>query len=248
MTWRLMWQLTMWFTSPRPRKRYQAATAAAIMASASAAFARVDTPILRTALVEDVKSTTAEVEFMDYVGVGQVIRLAPRDVLVLSYLKSCAHETITGGVGGGSVTVGLEASEVRGAQIVRAKVACDGGKIRLSSQQASKSAASTFRVQSAEMEPTLFALTPIVKLPKTLPSTDRTLVIARSDRLGERHAFAVDNASAAAGFFDLAKIKISLARGGVYDVSIGGHKLRFQIAAQPKSGPAPAISRLLRME
>src|SRR6516165_3025693 len=116
------------------------------MASASVAFARVDTPILPTALVEDLKSTTAEVEFMDYVGVGQVIRLAPRDVLVLSYLKSCAHETITGGVGGGSVTVGLEASEVRGAQIVRAKVACDGGQIRLSSQQASKSAASTFRV------------------------------------------------------------------------------------------------------
>ena len=185
---------------------------------------------------------------MDYVGVGQVIRLAPHDVLVLSYLKSCAHETITGGAAGGSVTVGSEASEVLGAQIVRTKVACDGGKIRLSSQQASKSAASTFRVQSAEIEPTLFARAPIVKLPKTLPSTDRTLLIARTDRPGERHALTIDDASVAAGFFDLAKINISLARGGIYDVSVGGHKLTFQIAAKAKSGPAPAVSRLLRLE
>ena len=43
-------------------------------------------------------------------------------------------------------------------------------------------------MQSAEIEPTLFARAPIIKLPKTLPSTDRTLVIARS----ERHAFAIE--------------------------------------------------------
>jgi hypothetical protein len=126
MLWRLMWQLTT-----------AAATAAAILATASAAFAHLDTPLLPTALVEDVKSAAGEVEFMDYVGMGQVIHLGPRDALVLSYLKSCAHETITGSAGGGSVTVGLEASEVQGVQIVRTKVACDGGKIRLSSQQAS---------------------------------------------------------------------------------------------------------------
>jgi hypothetical protein len=222
--------------------------AATLAVAATTAFARLATPLLPTALVEDVKSAAGEVEFMDYVGIGQVIRLGPRDVLVLSYLKSCAHETITGGDGGGSVTVGLEASEVQGAQIVRTKVACDGGKIRLSSQQASKSAASTFRVQSAEIEPTLFARAPIVKLPKTLQSADRTLVIARSDRPGERHAFAIDDASAAAGFFDLAKVNISLARGGIYDASVGGHKLTFQIAAKAKSGPAPAVSRLLRLQ
>jgi len=225
-----------------------AAIVAAIPTTATAGSARLATPLLPTALVEDVKSAAGEVEFMDYVGVGQVIRLAPRDVLVLSYLKSCAHETITGGAGGGSVTVGSEASEVQGAQIVRAKVACDGGQIRLSAQQATKSAASTFRVQSAEMQPMLFARTPIIKLPKTLSSTDRTLVIARSDRPGERHTFAIDDASAAAGFFDLAKINISLARGGIYDASVGGHKLTFQIAAKAKSGPAPAVSRLLRLQ
>ena len=39
------------------------------------AFAKAPPPLVPTALVEDVKSTTADVEFMDYVGTGQVIEL-----------------------------------------------------------------------------------------------------------------------------------------------------------------------------
>jgi hypothetical protein len=66
-------------------------------------------------LVEDVKSASANVEFMDYVGAGQVIKLEPSDVLVLSYFKSCEHETITGG----TVRVGSEKSEVTDGKIVR---------------------------------------------------------------------------------------------------------------------------------
>ena len=68
---------------------------AAALAMSSQALARAPEPLVAAALVEDVKSTTANIEFMDYVGNGQVIRLQPDDVLVLSYLKSCQHETIT---------------------------------------------------------------------------------------------------------------------------------------------------------
>src|SRR5579863_10066132 len=114
-----------------------AAVVPAVLVAATAASARAPAPLIPTALVEDVKSATADVEFMDYVGSGQVIKLGPGDVLVLSYLKSCEHETITGG----TVIVGADHSDVRDGQIVQAKVPCDGGKIRLSSQQASKSAA-----------------------------------------------------------------------------------------------------------
>src|SRR5256885_2837328 len=71
--------------------------AIALFTIGTEASARAPQPLVPTALVEDVTSTTVEVEFMDYVGSGQVIKLAPRDVLVLSYLKSCEHETITGG-------------------------------------------------------------------------------------------------------------------------------------------------------
>ena len=193
------------------------------------------------------KGATADVEFMDYVGNRQVIKLEPGDVLVLSYLKSCEHETITGG----TVVVGTERSEVQDGKIVRTKVPCDGGKIRLSSQQASKSAATAFRVQSAEIEPTLYARTPMVQLPKTLasaPAGDRTLLIERTDRPGERHEIKIDEAVPGGGFYDLAKINLRLARGAIYDASVGGHKMTFAIDAKAKAGPAPVVSRLLRFQ
>src|SRR5258708_22163818 len=139
-----------------------AAGAAAVLAGATQVSAHAPAPLVPIALVEDVKSATADIEFMDYVGTGQVIKLAPGDVLVLSYLKSCEHETITGG----TVVVGAEHSDVRDGQMVSAKVPCDGGKIRLSSQQASKRAATAFRLQRADIEPTLYARTPLVQLPK----------------------------------------------------------------------------------
>jgi hypothetical protein len=221
-----------------------AASAAGVFAVATTVSAHVPAPLVPTALVEDVKSATADIEFMDYVGTGQVIKLAPGDVLVLSYLKSCAHETITGG----TVIVGAELSEVRDGQIVRGKVPCDGGKIRLSSEQASKSAASAFRLQSADIRPKLFARTPLVQLPKVLASQDRTLLIERIDRPGERHELNIDDTIAAAGFYDLAKINVTLARGAIYDASIGSHKMRFQIDAKAKSGEAPVVSRLLRFQ
>ncbi len=214
----------------------------AAFAGTTQVSAHLPAPMVPTALVEDVQSPTTGIEFMDYVGNGQVIKLAPGDILVLSYLKSCAHETITGG----TVVVGAEQSDVRDGQVVRTKVPCDGGKIRLSSQQASKSAASAFRLQSADIQPDLFARTPVVQLPKTLASADRTLLIERTDRRGERHEVKIDDAIVAAGFYDLARSNVTLARGAIYDASIGGHKLTFQIDPKAKSGPAPVVSRLLR--
>ena len=149
---------------------------AAALAFATQASARIPAPMVPTALVEDVKTATADVEFMDYVGSGQVIKLEPGDVVVLSYLRSCEHETITGG----TVIVGVDRSEVQGGRIVRAKVLCDGGKMRLSAEQASVSAASAFRLQSADVQPRLYARTPVIQLPRVLASEDRTLPIERT--------------------------------------------------------------------
>jgi hypothetical protein len=225
-------------------RRFAAAVVPAVLAVATQVSARAPAPLVPTALVEEVRSATADVEFMDYVGSGQVIRLEPRDVLVLSYLKSCEHETITGG----SVVVGAERSDVKDGQVARTKVPCDGGKVRLTSQEASKSAASAFRLQSADIEPMLYARTPLVQLPRSLASQDRTLLIERTDRPGKRYELKVDDTVAAAGFYDLAKAKVSLSRGATYDASIGGHKMTFQVDAKAKSGPAPVVSRLLRFQ
>jgi hypothetical protein len=225
-------------------KTLVAATVAAVLAVATQVSAHIAAPMIPTALVEDVQGATADIEFMDYVGSGQVIKLQPGDVLVLSYLKSCEHETITGG----TVIVGAEQSDVRDGLIVRTKVPCDGGRMRLSSQQASKSAASAFRLQSADIQPTLYARAPVVQLPKVPAGQDRTLLIERVDRRGERHKFQIDDTIAAAGFYDLAKVNVSLARGAIYDASIGGHKMTFAIDPKAASGPAPIVSRLLRFQ
>jgi hypothetical protein len=224
-------------------KTLLSAALAALSALAAPASAHGPAPLLPTALVEDVNSTTADVEFMDYVGNRQVIKLAPGDVLVLSYLKSCEHETITGG----TVTVGMEHSDVHDGQVVRARVPCDGGKVQLTSAEANASAASAFRLQSADVEPTLFARTPMVRLPKDISPEERTLTIQRTDRPGERHELKLDDA-VAAGFYDLTTSKVSFAPGGTYDASIGGRKLTFHIDANAKSGPAPVVSRLLRFQ
>jgi len=227
-------------------KTFVAATVAALPMFAIAAAARAPEPILPTALVEDVKSAGAGIEFMDYVGRGQIIKLAPGDTLVLSYLRSCEHETITGG----TVVVGMERSEVSDGKVVRAKVPCDVGTMQMSPQVASQSAASAFRVQSAEVDiqPKLYARTPVIQLPNGLAGQDRTLLIVRADRKGERHALAIDDTAAAAGFYDLAKSKLSLTRGAIYDVSIGGHTMKFKIAANARSGAAPVVSRLVRFQ
>lgn len=218
--------------------------AAALLAGMAQACAHDAAPKVPTALVEDVKSAGAGVEFMDYVGSGQIIKLAPHDTLVLSYLQSCEQETITGG----TVVVGAERSDIKGGQVVRSTAPCDGGKVRLSEAEASKSAASAFRVQSAGTEITLYALAPAVAFPKTLPSADRTLVIRRVDRPGESHAIKLSDASAAIGFYDLAKANLNLTRGGTYMASLGGQNVPFRIDPDARSGPAPIASRLLRFE
>ena len=90
---------------------------------------------------------------MDYVGTGQVIKLEPQDVLVLSYLKSCQHETITGG----TVHVGVDKSDVEGGKVARAKVRLQRRQDAARAQQANASGASSFRLQSAAIDPTLYA-------------------------------------------------------------------------------------------
>src|SRR5262249_37350078 len=215
---------------------------AAVIAIATEVSARAPAPLLPTALVEDVKSATAGIEFMDYVGRGQVIKLEPRDVLVLSYFKSCEHETITGG----TVIVGAERSDVRDGQIGRTKVPCSGGNTRLTAEQASQSAVSAFRLQNAHIQPTLYARTPMVQLPKVLAKEDRTLRIERADRPPERYAFQIADTTAAAGSYDLSMSNVRLARNAIYDASIGNHEMKFRIDAKARSGLTPVVSRLLR--
>jgi hypothetical protein len=219
-----------------------AAVVTAALAIASPAPARAPAPLVPTALVEDVNSASADIEFMDYVGTGQVIKLAPSDVLVLSYLRSCEHETITGG----TVRVGADKSDVEGGTIVRAKVPCNGGNMKLSREQANASGASSFRLQNAAFEPTVYALPPVIEIPKMRSGDSRTLVIARTRRPSERFAVELDESLANGGFYDLAKTSARLRRGTLYTATLGSRTLIFKVDAKAKTGKTPVVSRLLR--
>jgi hypothetical protein len=228
------------------RRTLFAAALAATLIPANQAFAKGPAPLVPSALVEDIKGASTDVEFMDYVGAGQVIKLQPRDVLVLSYLKSCEHETITGG----TVRIGADKSEVEGGKVARTKLRCNGN-MQLSSAETNASAASAFRLQSAAIQPVVYGVSPVIQLPKVLPEGSRALVVERTDRKGERVTITLADNFAGGSFVDLEKLQVTpLARGGVYSASVGNRKMLFKIDAKAntgkKSGKTPVVGRLVR--
>jgi hypothetical protein len=203
--------------------------------------ARAQAPV---AVVEDVESKSAGVEFMDYVSAGKLIRLGSSDTLVLGYMHSCWRETISGG----TVTVGAEQSTVAGGKVNREHVACDGGKMQLTAQQASKSGAVVFRgaprPAASEPELTLYGLSPVVDV-----KGGGQLVIERIDQPGERIEVKIaDRQMFRGSFFDFAKEGKALAAGGVYRASVGPTHIVFKVDPHAAPGAAPIVSRLLRFQ
>jgi hypothetical protein len=199
------------------------------------------------AVVEELAGSVPGVQFMDYVDPGQVIRLGAHDRIVLGYLKSCWRETITGG----TVTVGTEQSEVTGGEVVRAKVACEGGKMMLSAELAGKSGAMVFRQapkpQAAALphpQFTLYGLSPVFEV--RLPGK---LVVERLDQPGERHEIAVTEQQLVRGaFLDFAKSGVALAPGGIYRAKLADQEIVFKIDPDAKPGDAPLVGRLARLQ
>ena len=116
------------------RSRFLARTAgqaqfAALVLAGALAFPSLATAAepVEVAVVESISGSSSGVEFMDYLHVGQVIRLSPHESLVLSYKASCLQETITGG----TVTVGLDRSQVRSGEVQRSVGRCGEGKPEL---------------------------------------------------------------------------------------------------------------------
>jgi hypothetical protein len=199
------------------------------------------------AIVEDVQGKVDGVEFMDYVAQGKVIKLGPKATVVLSYIKSCWRETITGG----TVIVGAEESMVHLGDVQRVKVDCDGSGIQLSDREANQSAATTFRNLKPDQRPTaspppqltLYGLSPLVEV-----KGGGTLVIERIDAQGERYTVQLKtNALVRGKFYDFAKAKQSLTPGGTYTASLGSRKTTFKIDPRATSGSTPIIGRLVRL-
>ena len=193
------------------------------------------------AVVEDVKGMPAGIEFMDYVVPGKVIKLGPKDTIVLSYMKSCWRETITGG----TVQIGTEQSKVQAGAVARRKVPCDTAYRQL--DQHLQGAATIFRAtrrakkwRSSE-KLVLYGTSPIVEM-----EGGGLLTIERLDAPGERFVIAVDQNSLVRGkFYDFAKEHVALKPGALYSARLHGRKQLFSIDRHAEPGSAPVISRLL---
>jgi hypothetical protein len=220
------------------------------MASIGAAVAAgilVASPALAggpVALVEDVTGTPTGVVSMDYLAAGKVIRLGPKDGLVVDYLGSCERETISGGI----VTIGTEESSIAGGKVRREKVQCDGGKLNLTTEQASQSGTVVFRAAPGKpaegvVAKTLYGLCPLVDL-----EGGGRLVIERLDQRGDRIELDIAAARLLRGtFYDFAKDGRSLVPGGVYRASANGRSIVFRIDPDARPGESPLAGRLLRL-
>jgi hypothetical protein len=200
------------------------------------------------AIVEDVKSGSAGVEFMDYVEPGKRVPLQGGDTLTLGYLKSCWRESIVGG----TVTVGPEQSDVRGGTVTRTKERCDGGQMQLTPEQAKQSGAMAFRrvpkpgAAKVPEEPslTLYGRMPVFELRQA-----GRLSIERLDQPGEPIAIDVQAHQLVRGaFFDLARSGTSLAAGGLYRASQNGRQVVFRIAESAAPGATPLVGRMVRFQ
>jgi hypothetical protein len=202
-----------------------------------AAPAHAQAPV---ALVQEVHGNPAGIEFMDYVATGKVIRLKPRDSIVLGYLTSCWNEAIAGG----TVIVGREQSEVQGGRVTRTRVACDAGNIALTPRQAKQSAGTSFRAADEESPLTLYGLAPFIDA-----GAGDAVLIVRTDRAGELHVATLPaKPGKRRSHYDFAAARKTLKAGGSYRASIGSRQIFFRTHPDARPGAVPIISRLLRFE
>lgn len=193
------------------------------------------------AIVEEVDSKSAGVEFMDYLTVGRTIRLSPNERLVIGYMKSCWRETIVNG----TVTVGSEQSEVRDGAVQRVKVRCDAGKKIATSKETSGSGAMVFRKLPGVPLPqqTIYALSPVFELKGA-----SRLVIERIDRKEKSTDLGIQERQLLRGaFFDLAKNNVSLTAGGLYRAKAGRKEVIFKVDPSAEPGSATIIGRLVHL-
>lgn len=187
------------------------------------------------AIVEETDSLTAAVQPLEFLSPGHEIQLVANDVLVLGYLQSCMHETITGG----RVTVGETESRVVGGLVVREVVECHGGRADLSLQEVSKSGGLPVRAgATGDDQPELvFSTTPLFVFPE---QTER-LVITMLDPGDNRASYAVHGRE-----LDLAKLNVRLSPGKTYEARVGQAVRLFKVAPSARAKGDKIIGRLVR--
>ena len=202
--------------------------------------ARAQAPV---AVIEDAQGKVTGAEFMDYVVPGQVIKLGPGGIVVLSYMKSCWHETISGV---GTVIVGTEQSAVHLAEFKAGKVPCDPTQTEKIAKEVGESAATLVRSLKDGPQPpplTLHGLSPVVAV-----SESGKLVVDRLDVKGEHYEVDLARATLVHGkVYDFAKANAALKPGGTYAATLKSKRIIFRVDATAEPGAGPIVGRLVSL-
>jgi hypothetical protein len=194
------------------------------------------------ALVEELQGKVTGAEFMDYVTPGQVIKIGPGGAIVLSYLKSCRRESISGI---GTVIVGSDASKVHLSDVKDETIACDADHAHATVRETSEAAATIVRGLAALPAPqvTLYGASPIFGA-----AGRGTLVLERLDEPTGRQKIEIGGNQIKGRFFDFAGSNRQLTPGGTYLARFKETAIVFRIDPQAKGGATPLLGRLLQMD
>jgi hypothetical protein len=198
------------------------------------------------AVVEEVQGKVTGAEFMDYVTPKTVIKLGANSSVIISYMKSCRREKISGL---GTVIVGTDESFVQFADVKSEKTDCDSSQSHATTKETSEVAATVLRSvgksASSTIKPqlTLYGTSPIVEA-----RGRGTLVVERLDVKGERQQIELNGSQPKGKFYDFATVNRALAPGGIYSATFGSGKIVFRIDSQAKPGATPIVGRLIRLE
>lgn len=198
------------------------------------------------AIIEDVQGRITGGDVLDELPSGAVLVLSPGASVKIGYLKSCLSETITGG----RVTIGDQSSAVDGGVARREKVECDGGRMKLTAEQAGASGVLVFRklgaapvVASVSPGLTVFSRTPVI-----LTLAPGMLRVERVDAKEAPFELPAKPRPGKHGAdLDLAEAGKPLTPGGVYRVSLGDASVIFRVDANATSAPGALIGRMVRL-
>jgi hypothetical protein len=198
------------------------------------------------AVVEEVQGKVTGAEFMDYVTPKTVIKLGANSSVIISYMKSCRREKISGL---GTVIVGTDESFVQFADVKSEKTECDSSQSHATTKETSEVAATVLRSVGKSASPTI---KPQLTLYSTSPIVEArgrgTLVVERLDIKGERQQIELNGSQPKGKFYDFASVNRALAPGGIYSATFGSGKIVFRIDSQAKPGATPIVGRLIRLE
>lgn len=199
------------------------------------------------AVVEDVQGKVTGAEFMDYVTPKAIIKIGDGGSVILSYLKSCRRETISGA---GTVVVGTDESAVHLADVKAEKTNCDPNQANATTRETSGVAATVLRsVDSSKAaslpkpQLTLYGASPLVEA-----KGRGKLVVRRLDVPGERQEISLGGTQLKGRFLDFATENVGLVPGGLYAATFKSSQIVFRIDPQAKPGATPIVGRLLRIE